>query len=210
MKNHTALPNPDFDLDGVVRRRADAVETWFTTYANPVYTFIYYRVGKNPELAADITQDTFVTALGKITEYQPERGEMLPWLTYIARNSIRKALRQQARYTTADDLWERIDQRLITAFSALDSEPLPDEILERKETAELVRMALSNLPSRYQQALQQRYYQQRTLKEIAATESVTEGAVKSLLHRARAAFQTAFTTIAETISETPAEEGGLA
>lgn len=209
MSNHTAPPNIDLDLHGVVQRRADAVESWFNTFADAVYTFIYYRIGKDPELAADITQDTFVTALSKIAEYQQERGEMLPWLTYIARNNIRKTMRRQARYTTAGDLWERIDQRLITAFSALAEEPLPDELLQRQETAELVRMALSNLPGRYQRALEQRYYQQRSLKDIAETESLTEGAVKSLLHRARGAFQAAFTTIAKTISETRSVEGEL-
>jgi RNA polymerase sigma-70 factor (ECF subfamily) len=209
MKNHAALASPDLDLSGVVQRRVDAVEAWFTTYADPVYTFIYYRVGKNPDIAADITQDTFATAFEKIAEYDENRGEMLPWLTYIARNCIRKTRRRQARYSTADDLWEQVDQRLISAFSALAEEPLPDEVLQRQETAELVRMALSNLPCRYQRALEQRYYQQHSLKEIAATEGLTEGAVKSLLHRARAAFQAAFTTIAETISESHSAAGGL-
>jgi RNA polymerase sigma-70 factor (ECF subfamily) len=209
MKNHPAPANSDLDLGGVVQRRPDAVEAWFTTYADPVYTFIYYRVGKDPEIAADVTQDTFTTALDKIAEYQQERGEMLPWLTYVARNCIRKTRRRQARYTMAEDLWERIDQRLISAFSALAEEPLPDEVLLRQETAELVRMALSNLPCRYQRALEQRYYQQQTVKEIAASEGITEGAVKSLLHRARAAFQVAFTTIAETISESHSAAGGL-
>jgi RNA polymerase sigma-70 factor (ECF subfamily) len=189
------------DLDGLRCRRAEAIDAWFATYADPVYAFILYRVDRNPDLAADVAQDTFVTALTRIEDFDPERGEMLPWLTYTARNCIRKALRQEARYATVSDLWERIDARLAAALSELGEAPLPHQALEREETVELVRAALSNLSLRYQKVLRQHYFQQRTVREIAALEGSTEGAVKVALHRARLAFQAAFESICANLEE---------
>jgi RNA polymerase sigma-70 factor (ECF subfamily) len=178
-----------------------AVESWFDAYADPIYSFIYYRVGKNADLAADVAQETFVTALGKIRQFDPARGEMFPWLTYHARNCIRKALRRRRRQVTLPDFWGNVDRRLAKALCDLAAEPLPDEVLERKETADLVRAALSNLPFRYQKVLEERYFEERSVEEIASIEATTDGAVKVLLHRARGAFRVAFEAIVATLHE---------
>ena len=138
-------------------------------------------------------------ALGKLEAFDPERGSMPTWLCLLSRNRIRRALRERGRFRADAETWERIDGRLRAAYRELDSSPLPDDALERQETAELVRMALANLPENYRSALRQRYYEQRTLEQIATLGGTTEGAVKSLLHRARLAFKAAFQTIAESL-----------
>ena len=92
-----------------------------------------------------------------------------------------------------------VDHKLTRAISGIGSDIFPEELLERKEIAELVRMALSNLPLRYQMALRRHYFEEFSLHEIAALEGINEGAVKALLHRARLAFRTAFETISASI-----------
>ena len=185
------------DLELLRNRQPEAVERWFQEHADAVYTFIFYRVGKDPDVATDVVQETFLTALRKIGEYDPGRGAMLAWLTYVSRNCIRKALKQAGRYKTYSELWEQIDRKLVAAYRELATAPLPEEVLEREETAELVHMTLSSIPGNYERALKRHYYQRQSLKEIARAEGMTEGAVKSLLHRARLAFKTAFQTFAE-------------
>jgi RNA polymerase sigma-70 factor (ECF subfamily) len=192
MKLPQPFPASRNDLRRLRHRQPAAVSRWFETYADALYSFVYYRVGKDPELAADVTQDTFVAALERIESYDPDRGEMLPWLTYTARNCIRKERRRQASGADANQLWLRIDAGMAAALADLDRAPLPSEVLEREETAELVRTVLSNLPFRYQRALLDRYFQHRSVVEIAAREGCSEGAAKSLLHRARRAFRAAF------------------
>jgi len=184
-------------------RRPQAVERWFLEHADAIYTFVFYRVGRNEDLATEVVQETFLAALERIGDYDQERGPMLPWLTYAARNCIRKALRQRGRLKSLGDRWEAIDRKLLAAYGALAISPLPDELLEREETAELVQMALSNLPDNYRSALRQHYCLQRPLSEIADGLGVTEGAVKSLLHRARLAFKAAFETIAGSFERQP-------
>ena len=114
MKRQQRATHPD-DLDALRKRDPGAVERWFLEHADVVYTFAFYRVGKDEELATDVVQDVFVTALDKIGTYDPSRGAMLAWLTYTARNCIRTALRKRGQYGSYAAYWEQIDQRLVAA-----------------------------------------------------------------------------------------------
>jgi RNA polymerase sigma factor (sigma-70 family) len=207
MNEHSqALPDSDVRL--LRRRDPGAVERWFLAFADPLYTFVFYRVGRDADLAADVVQETFLSALGRIEDFDPRRGAMLSWLTYLSRNPVRSALRQRSRSRDLGAAWEEIDRRLLRAWREIETAPLQDEVLERHETADLVRMALANLPEDYRQALRQHYCQRRSLAEIARLRETTEGTVKSLLHRARAAFRVAFLTIAESL-EGPSATGRI-
>ncbi len=190
-------------------RQPQAVEQWFHEYADAVYTFALYRVGKDPDLAEEVVQDTFVTALSRIEEYDQRRGMMLPWLTYFCRNSIRKALRHRKGGDALAEFYGEIDRRLLAAYRRLATDPLPEDVLHGQETKELVQLTLANIPGNYQQVLTQHYLEQRSLKEIAASHSLSEGAIKSLLHRARLAFKTAFVTFADAQAAEPSLEGGV-
>lgn len=194
----TSQSEPKINFRRLRRREKEEVVRWFNSFADPVYGFIFYRVGRDADLAGDVAQETFVTALETIDRFDPARGDMFPWLTYIARNCIRKALRQ-SRDSALSDFWENVDRRLPRALTDLGMSVLPGELLERKETAELVRMALTNLPLRYQVALRRRYFEELSLHEMAALEGSSEGAMKVLLHRARQAFRTAFETISASL-----------
>jgi len=201
MSNSHQPDDSGLDVHRLRRREKDEVDRWFERFADVVYGFIYYRVGRDADLAADVAQETFVAALERIERFDPQRGEMFPWLTHIARNCIRKALRRRGKDTTLPDFWETLDRRLVRAVTDLGADPLPEELLARKETAELVRMALTNLPFRYQVALRRHYFEELSLHEMAALEGSSEGAMKVLLHRARKAFRTAFETITTSLLE---------
>jgi RNA polymerase sigma factor (sigma-70 family) len=77
--------------------------------------------------------------------------------------------------------------------------PLPEEIVVRQETKELVGLALANMPDNYRQVLREHYFERRSLRDLANTHQTTEGAIKSLLHRARLAFKTGFLAIADAL-----------
>jgi len=201
---NTRMESPEqLDHHRLRHREPDALKRWFLDHADALYTFVYYRVGRDRELATEVVQDTFVSALRKLDDYDPSRGGMPTWLTFVARNCIRRSMRERDRYRTADDPWEKIDARLVDAFRALESAPLPDEVVERQETAELVQTTLSNLPEGYRRALREHYCEQRSVREMAAARRVSEGAVKSLLHRSRLAFKAAFEAITESFIEGP-------
>ena len=187
------------DVEGLRQGRSDAIEAWFATFSDPIYSFIFYRVGKDRSLAEDIAQETFLTALESIGRYDPSRGEMFPWLTYIARNNIRKARRHARRHVGFDRLWEDVDSSFFAGLQRLNDEALPDAVLERQETAELVRLALSQLAPRYQDLLRAHYFAETTIR-TDAPEAPSPGAARVRLHRARLAFKAAFEAVVSVLS----------
>lgn len=201
MNKASSQSESKLDVTRLCRREKDEVDRWFSTFADPVYAFILYRVGRDADLAGDVAQETFVAALERIERFDAARGEMFPWLTHIARNCIRKALRRRGRDVTLPQFWETVDRRLLQAVTDLGTNSLPEALLEQKETAELVRMAMTNLPFRYQLALRRRYFDDLSIHEMAALEGSSEGTVKVLLHRARLAFRTAFETMSTSLLE---------
>jgi RNA polymerase sigma-70 factor (ECF subfamily) len=174
-----------------------ALTAWFCGQKDALYAFIFYRVGGDRDLAADITQSTFMNALEQMHCYDPQRGPMVSWLRTLSRNVIRDAL---ARYRRGEQLqlaWDQLDETLQVAYRQIDRELLPDEVLMRDETRELVSMTMANLPVNYRDVLSAKYIDGQTLETIAATSATTVDAAKSLLRRARAAFRECFLAIAK-------------
>jgi RNA polymerase sigma-70 factor (ECF subfamily) len=195
-------------LRRLARGNAQTIEQWFNAYANSLYTFIFYRVGKDSALAADIVQETFLDGLRQIHLFEPDRGSMFTWLTYLSRNLIKRTLRERGREISYDTIWQDIDSGLLTAFGQIATEPLPDEVIEKAETAQLVQMTLANIPANYKHVLKQYYYQLKPPKEIAVSVGVSEGAIKTMLYRARQAFKTAFLRLEKSFNNPDTMTGG--
>ena len=195
-------------LKRLARGNTQAIEQWFNTYSDTLYTFVFYRVGKDPALAADIVQDTFLDGLRRINLYDPDRGSMFTWLTYLSKNFIKRTLRERGREISYERIWQDIDSGLLTAFEQIATEPLPDEVIEKAETAQLVQMTLANIPANYKHVLKQYYYQLKPPKEIAVSVGVSEGAIKTMLYRARQAFKTAFLRLEKPLNNPDTRTGG--
>jgi RNA polymerase sigma-70 factor (ECF subfamily) len=195
-------------LKRLARGNTQVIEQWFNTYSDTLYTFVFYRAGKDPALAADIVQETFLDGLQRIHLFDPDRGSMFAWLTYLSKNFIKRALRERGREISYDTIWQDIDSGLLTAFEQIATEPLPDEVIEKAETAQLVQMTLANIPANYKHVLKQYYYQLKPPKEIAVSVGVSEGAIKTMLYRARQAFKTAFLRLEKTFNNPNTMTGG--
>jgi len=173
-----------------------ALTGWFEANVDALYAFVYFRVGNDPDLAADATQGTFAAALERLADYDPARGSMTTWLRLLSRNVVRKLLSERRKATQLQLLWDNIDQSLAHVYEGIDRELLPADALERKETRELVGMALANLPPQYRQVLEAKYMDGQPLQAIADMRSATVDSVKAMLRRARAAFRDTFLTLA--------------
>jgi len=161
--------------------------------------YIAGRVGGDKQTAIDILQETFFEALKKIDKFQPEKGSELTWLILLSKNHIKAALKNKQRFcnVTEDDC-----ENFAHIFEKIADQPLPEEIIERKETIELVQITLASLPAKYKELLHQFYYQQKKLKEIAIENKQNIIAVKVRLMRARNLFKKEFLKLAKSISET--------
>ena len=192
------------DVTDIAKLRAGdkhALRRWFERYADPLYTLVYYRLGGDAGMADDVVQETFLTALKKIEDYEPGRGAMFAWLSYLSKNCIKKTLREKSRSAPYQLDNAGLDARLADAYLQIDKQLLPQDILERAETADLVRIALGSIAPHYATVLRQRYYEKATVEQISQSQGMNAGAVRTLLHRARAAFKQAFLQLAKSAAE---------
>ena len=149
-----------------------------------------------------MVQETLVRAIRELGHYQPGRaeGNILPWLTGLARNEIRRVLARERNAASLETIWNRMDEQLRDVYARLESEPLDDEVLGREETREMVGATMSQLPPQYREALEAKYLAGQSVRDIAAAWGTSEKAVESQLSRARKAFRATFVALAQTLS----------
>ena len=141
--------------------------------------------------AADVTQETYVRAWGRIDELR-DGAAALGWLCRIARN---------VAHDRRGSWWSRVRAPLeAIAGVAAPREAGPDASFAAAERAEAVRAALAKLPEKHRVVLALREFEGLSYEEIAAATGVPRGTVESRLHRARAA-------LARRLSGLRAEEG---
>jgi RNA polymerase sigma factor (sigma-70 family) len=168
------------------------IERWFDSCAGTLYTFIFYRVDKNHSKALDVVQETLLTALQQIEQYNPEHGSMFDWLAQLSEDHIKKSVASENSPVPLRKMCTKIEESLLNAYRKIATEPLPDEVIERQETAELVQTTLVNIPADYRDVLKEYYYGLKSLKEIAHSVGLKEADIEAILYSARKVFKGAF------------------
>jgi RNA polymerase sigma-70 factor (ECF subfamily) len=181
--------------DRIVEGDRSAAEALLAVHLDPLYEFVHYRVGGDRERAQDVVQDTFLVALERMRAFDG-RSSLHTWLCGIAKNKIR-ALHARRRPRSLDEVLESADPEIDAILAQIEREPLPLEIIERRETSDLVGATLSSLPPDYKRALVEKYVEGRSLAEIAERAGKGEKATESMLTRARVAFARVFELLAK-------------
>lgn len=192
---------PGGDLQAARQGDKQAIARFYDAHVDGLYTFVYYRVGRDTSLAEDVVQETFTIAMSRQADYDPARGSVGSWLTVLSRNVIRDHLRAHKRSDELAQTWDKIDATLAQTFASMAERPLPGEVLERAETRDLVHMAVANLPEQYRNALTRKYVDGESLETLAGELGISVDATKSLLARARRAFRETFATLSANLSE---------
>jgi RNA polymerase sigma-70 factor (ECF subfamily) len=142
----------------------------------------------NNEDAQDAVQDAFIRAFKAIHTFEA-RAQLHTWLHRILVNTALMKLRERRRRPT-----ESIEALLPTfaadGHQAVAARDWSDAVLERKETAALVREAIAMLPDQYREVLVLRDIEDRDTAEAAAILGTSANVVKVRLHRARQALRT--------------------
>jgi len=144
----------------------------------PLLYGMFMKRWSNPSLAEELVQKTVFDAVRGCASYDPSRGSPEEWIFGIARNNIRLEMRKRAGQPG-------VNGNISRYLEVIDTRPLPSEVLEREETAEVVRSALSRLESKEQAILRAKYIKGLPARDIAQQMNITEKAVHSLLYRAR-------------------------
>lgn len=181
------MPFDDSDRALVGRVKAGDA-TAFTTlhrrYYPKIYRFAYLRTGSSED-AADIASETFCRAMQRLAAFEFRRGDSLyPWLHQIAGNLVidQARARPAGRVLSLD---AQLAEDLESFLNCLaDEGPTAHDLLEAKEIHALVREAVEHLPADQARAIQFRFFADLSIRDIAKEMDRSEGAIKSLLHRA--------------------------
>ena len=169
-----------FEQETLLRFAEGNADTWrqFISRAIPRLYGMFMKNWPNPSLAEELVQKTVFDAVRGLDSYDPSKGNPDEWILGIARNNIRLEIRRRAsRPSPNGDISQYLER--------IDTRPLPEEVLERQETVETVRLALGRLKSKEQSVLKARYVEGLAARDIAQRIDVTEKAVHSLLYRAK-------------------------
>jgi RNA polymerase sigma-70 factor (ECF subfamily) len=180
---------------------AEAVQQLAGSILQPLYSFCLYRVGRNQHLCEEVVQETLLRAIRELDRYEPARARnnIFPWLTGLARNEIQRVLGREKAAVSLQLLWEKMDQELVAIYARLESEPLAEDVLQREETRELVNATMSQLPPHYRQALEAKYVDGKSVRDLADSWNVSEKAAESQLTRARKAFRAVFLALSRNL-----------
>jgi RNA polymerase sigma-70 factor, ECF subfamily len=185
---------------GLLDGDQEIAEAFFQRHGDALFEFVHYRVGGDRGQTEDIVQETMLVALERMGTFEG-RSSLHTWLCGIAKNKIR-AYRRKRRPVLIEDLLDQTDSKIDRILTTIEREPLPDWVLEKQETQELVGATLSSLPPDYRELLVDKYVDGRSVKEIASRHGKGDKAAESTLHRARLAFSRVFQLLAR-------ERGGL-
>jgi RNA polymerase sigma-70 factor, ECF subfamily len=155
---------------------ADAFGELYDRYVDVVYRYIYYRVS-NVTLAEDLTSETFIRALRRISSYTWQGRDFGAWLVTIGRNLIAdhfKSGRYRLELATSD---------LVEAGADKSEEGPENEVLNAITNATLLE-AVKTLGAEQQECISLRFLQGMSVAETAAIMGKNEGAIKALQYRA--------------------------
>ncbi len=156
----------------------DAYAGLLQRYERPVFNVIA-RLVHDPGVAEELAQETFLKAFRRLDTFDQRRG-FSPWLLRIAHNTAIDALRRRGPQTRDIDAGPGGDARVVAS-----SDPGPDRQTEHRLAVRDLVAALVRLRPEHRLALVLRFQEAQPYKQIAYVMGVSEGTVKSYVHRAR-------------------------
>ncbi len=154
----------------------------FDKYYPEIFRYIYHST-LNHAATEDLTSNVFFSAFRRLGLFRWRRIPFRAWLYRIATNELRMHYRRQKRL-------------LAVSAGPVDPEhPSPAPSAELQAGAlddyRLLHGALVQLGEKYRTVIVLRYFEGRSLSEIAEITNRREGTIKSQLHRALAQLKEA-------------------
>jgi RNA polymerase sigma-70 factor (ECF subfamily) len=138
----------------------------------------------------DVLQVTFIEAFQDMGRFQPQGpGSFLAWLTHLAENNLRDALKELGRAKRPDPR-KRVtspqgEDSCVTLFNLLGTATsTPSRVAMRHEISRELTAAMGKLPTDYAKVVRMYDLECRPVAEVATAIGRSEGAVYMLRSRA--------------------------
>lgn len=161
----------------------DGATALYDTFYQDIYYYILKTVN-DPELAADLTQDTFMGIMQTIGQLK-EPAAFVTWSRQIAYH------RCTAHFRKRKELLADEDEDGYSVFDTIEEERtefIPDAALDQTDLKATIHNMIDSLPEEQRSALLMRYFEELSVSQIATIQGVSEGTVKSRLNYGRKAI----------------------
>jgi RNA polymerase sigma factor (sigma-70 family) len=156
----------------------DDFDAFYRANVRGVLAFFARRT-RHPELAADLTAETFAAALAGRRRFDPTRGNAVQWLYGIANHQLQHAL---ARGRADDRLRRRLGIEV----------PTPDDTalvaIDRLASGD-AHAALVGLPEPYRAAVRARVVDEQPYAQIALDQNASPALIRKRVSRGLAALR---------------------
>lgn len=166
-----------------------AFQTLVTDFGGPMLAAARRILGNEAD-AQDAVQDAFLSAFRGLDGFDGN-SRLSTWLHRIVINASLMKIRTRRRKPerAIEDLLPRYLEDGHRADVAPAWTETPDSFLQRDEMRQLVRLCIDQLPENYRTVLLLRDIEELDTQETAQTLGLSEGVVKTRLHRARQALR---------------------
>ena len=169
----------------IERAKADgaAFGELYDMYYPKILNYILRRTG-DIEVSEDITTEVFMKALDRIHTFSWRGVPFSAWLYRIASHEIANHFRN--KHTKNMSLETLMEEHGFEPADDIDIEASyveAQEKIERHQQFLVAQQALLKLPFKYQEALALRYFEKKSITEIASIVGKRPGTIKSLLSR---------------------------
>ena len=146
--------------------------------------FVARRITRTREDAEDVVQQSFQKAFTHLRKFEG-RSAFSTWLTRIAITEALMFLRRGRglREVLIGDLSG--NEETTTSLEVPDSNPDPEAIYSQREWAEMLSLAMNELPPGIRKAIQLRELGERSTEETARIMGISIGAVKARVFHGR-------------------------
>src|SRR5487761_381125 len=165
-------------VDRAQRGDRDALEDLYLMHFDRIYSYLHMSVGNRHD-AEDLTTQTFVKMLESINKFRWQSAPFSAWLFRIAHNLAMDHFRARRRWQPEEDVPEPPGSEEPSA------ETLAMHSIGRQSMMELI----DTLSPEQQQVLTLKFVFNFANADVATILGKTEGAIKSLQHRALASLQ---------------------
>jgi RNA polymerase sigma factor (sigma-70 family) len=105
-----------------------AIEELYNLYFDRIYSMVFNQVGRNHTSAEEVVQEAWLAVVKSARKFKGQ-SQLYTWVCGIAWHKIRDF--QRLHYREMARLAESSAPLHITELEVIDSEPLPQEVVER-------------------------------------------------------------------------------
>jgi RNA polymerase sigma-70 factor, ECF subfamily len=176
-----------------------AFEMLIEAYQKKIFNLAFRMIG-NYEDAGDLAQEALIRIFKSISNFK-EQSSLSTWIYRITTNvcldEIRKKKNRKVLSLDEEIHIEDGDmQRQI-----MSDDPLPDELMEKKELRQIINSAIDSLPEDQRLVITLRDIQGLSYDEIGRVLECPAGTVKSRINRARFALKNVLISKRELLNE---------